>query len=356
MEKDIIKQYEEKKHSYKCMAEKMETLIMDICKAKSISVHEINSRVKEKDSLLKKINKKSDKYNDISEITDICGLRIITFFESNVDIVADLIESEFKIDKNNSIDKRKLKVDQFGYKSLHYVVEFSDKRIKLVEYHPFKGMKAEIQIRSILQHAWAEIEHDLGYKSERSIPEKHRRDFNRVSALLETADIEFDRLRVSLSDYEKEVEREIKNNPENVKIDQASIIAFISSNKILKDAEKIIRTEMKCEFKSSKYIEIILEKLEFFEIKTIGELERCLNENKDMYLNYLEYFVEGKRYEILPNIVSLYFFLHYLASKTESKSYVQEYLTFGEWPISGDPEKNFIEIYRASKLNKKREK
>jgi putative GTP pyrophosphokinase len=86
--------------------------------------------------------------------------------------VAELIEREFVIDRDNTVDKRKqLDPDRFGYLSLHHIVQLGPTRSQLVEYSSFGGIKAEIQTRSILQHSWAEVEHDLGYKS--SIDGKH---------------------------------------------------------------------------------------------------------------------------------------------------------------------------------------
>ena len=79
--------------------------------------------------------------------------------------------------------------------SMHYVVSIHQNRLKFTEYKSYTNLKIEIQIRSILQHGWAEIEHDLGYKGAKGIPDEFKRDFNRISALLETADNEFDRLR-----------------------------------------------------------------------------------------------------------------------------------------------------------------
>ena len=98
-------------------------------------------------------------------MTDITGVRVITYFADQVDEIAKVMEGEFNIDIKNSIDKRDiLDPDRFGYLSLHYViVSLSSARCALAEYRSFSELKAEVQVRSILQHAWAEIEHDLGY-------------------------------------------------------------------------------------------------------------------------------------------------------------------------------------------------
>lgn len=83
-------------------------------------------------------------------------MRIITYFSEDVDKIASIIQSEFEVDEHNSVDKRiKLDPVRFGYLSLHYVVKLNSTRVRLSEYIIFKDLKVEIQIRSILQHAWA---------------------------------------------------------------------------------------------------------------------------------------------------------------------------------------------------------
>lgn len=86
---------------------------------------------------------------------------------------------------------------------MHYVVGMSLQRLSLCEYKMFRDLKCEIQIRSILQHAWAEIEHDIGYKNEIAIPKQMRRKFSRIAGLLEIADQEFVQIRSELEDYRK---------------------------------------------------------------------------------------------------------------------------------------------------------
>src|SRR5439155_26105785 len=117
-------------------------------------------------------------YATLNDLTDICGLRIITHFTSEVDDISTVLEREFDIDRANSVDKRIYKdPDRFGYVSLHYVISLTADRLKLTECKAWPGYKAEVQLRTILQHAWAEIEHDLGFKSPVAVPREAKRRF-----------------------------------------------------------------------------------------------------------------------------------------------------------------------------------
>jgi len=158
----------------------------------------------------------------------VLGLRIITYFSDHVDTISSLIEREFAVDEENSVDKRAvLDPDRFGYLSTHYVVSIGGQREALSEWAPFRGLKFEIQIRSILQHSWAEIEHDLGYKSAISIPKDVRRRFSRLAGLLELADAEFASIRNQLADYEQNA-LEIVTAGEDIEINRDSISALVT--------------------------------------------------------------------------------------------------------------------------------
>jgi ppGpp synthetase/RelA/SpoT-type nucleotidyltranferase len=178
---------------------KLEGLIQSTLESNGVQVLSVMSRVKSKASVRRKLER-PDREGDISSLTDIPGIRIITFFRDDVDAVARLIEEEFLIDAERSVDKRAaLEPDRFGYLSLHYIAQLNQNRSQLVEYSTYTGVRFEVQIRSILQHAWAEIEHDRGYKSEAEVPKTVRRRFSRLASLLELADDEFLGLRDELA-------------------------------------------------------------------------------------------------------------------------------------------------------------
>jgi putative GTP pyrophosphokinase len=208
----------------------VEQLVKQVLKANNINFHSVTHRVKDADTTLRKINK-SDSRRAIGSLTDMLGMRIITYFRDDVDEVAKIIEQEFSIDQENSIDKRAiLDPDRFGYLSMHYIVKLSSGRATLAEYRAFAEINFEIQIRSILQHAWAEIEHDLGYKSEAAVPRGTRRSFSRLAGLLELADDEFTRIRDELAAQQSAVEAEIREGFRNIEIDQNSIYSYLTSS------------------------------------------------------------------------------------------------------------------------------
>ncbi|MGW6728617.1 GTP pyrophosphokinase [Nocardia sp. NPDC055029] len=213
----------------------LERLISELLNRAGIQVHSVTYRVKTKESADKKIANREGKYSSVAELTDLLGIRVITYFTDEVDRVANALIPEFAIDPENSVDKRKiLDPDRFGYLSLHYIAKLGETRETLVEYERFKGRVFEIQIRSILQHAWAEIEHDLGYKANGSLPTEMKRKFSRLAGLLEMADDEFVNIRDTLGTLEEQVAEEIEADSSNstdteppIEIDQLSVRAML---------------------------------------------------------------------------------------------------------------------------------
>jgi len=302
-------------------------LLRELLIQHAVSFHKIESRIKDPLKLDEKISKKNYKYKDINEITDIVGIRVITYFEDEVDKIASIINSEFVVDGENSIDKRKLETDRFGYKSLHYVVSLSEGRKKLKEYKRFREFKVEIQIRSILQHAWAEIEHDIGYKGENSIPESIKRNFFRVAALLETADIEFVYIKNSLSKYEQTVTENIKLHPEEVEINGASILSFINNNNTVILLEKEISETYQKDIAEPDLdsVSIIVDKLQYLGVKSIKELQSKLEENKGLILPFLKKWTEGMKLGVLKKGLSVFYLCYIILARNNDLIFSQKY-------------------------------
>ncbi|MCF8008470.1 MAG: RelA/SpoT [Halanaerobiales bacterium] len=205
----MVSWYKNKKELYNELAQKVESVIKNILVDREIVFHSIESRVKSTESLKRKASR--NKYEDpIKEITDLAGIRIITLFEKDVYQISDIIKKTFEIDYKNSEDKSDLlAADKMGYKSVHYVATFKETLLKKDEYSKFKGLKFEIQIRSILQHAWAEIEHDRNYKLKGNLPKHLQRRFYVLAGMLEMADREFNLLAEEVDEYKDNISNHI---------------------------------------------------------------------------------------------------------------------------------------------------
>lgn len=162
----------------------------------------VQTRPKSLSSFAEKIVRK--KYTDpLVQMTDLCGARVIASTLSEVDKISRFIRKNFVIDENKSIDKKTiLKSSEFGYLSVHFIVFIDSDSILGVDIpEEIKGRKAEVQIRTLLQHAWSDISHDRLYKTTINVPENFKRDIFQIAALLENADKKFNHIAETLDLY-----------------------------------------------------------------------------------------------------------------------------------------------------------
>ena len=193
---EILRAFDLKERELSDFAPRVERLLRELLADRGIRVHSVDAGVKERSSLARKVGAHQPAYASLRNVTDVLRARIVTYFPDEVDRVGELIQDEFTVDRENSRDPRAtIKPEEFGYQSLHFVVTLSPARAALREWTRLAGWPFEIQIRTILQHAWAEIEHDRGFHTEIDVPRDIWRRWCRVAALLETADAEFAFLR-----------------------------------------------------------------------------------------------------------------------------------------------------------------
>ncbi len=183
-----------------------------------IVVASVESRVKTEKSLAGKLELKGAKYKSLADITDIIGLRVITFYLDDVDVVASVVERLFDVDWDNTVDKRRLHaLDSFGYQSLHYICRV-----------PEMPFRFEIQMRTLLQHAWSNMNHDTGYKSGVEIPREYIRNMSRLAGMLELADEQFSRIRSELTDYRRRMQALVASgNLDEVQLDGDTFRSYL---------------------------------------------------------------------------------------------------------------------------------
>lgn len=187
---------------------KYQNLALNLKQALELFLHDagisyltIDHRIKDLDSFIEKIGRRE--YDDpFDQTEDICGLRIICYYTSDLEKICGIIKREFKIIE--STDKEDLlKPDQFGYRSYHFVVRIKQDWLKAPNYRGLEDLKAEIQVRTVLMHAWAEIQHKLAYKKKTDIPNQFHRQLSRIAAKLEETDEQFEDLRTDTEQYRK---------------------------------------------------------------------------------------------------------------------------------------------------------
>ncbi len=298
--------YKKELSRYEKFTNKLKNLIIELLQKHNIEIAQIESRTKSVESFVEKIKRK-DYSNPLEEITDLVGIRIITYYKEDVDKIGEIIKKEFEVDWGNSIDKAQtLDPDRFGYLSVHYVVSLSSSRKELTEWKDFKNIKAEIQVRTVLQHAWAAIDHKLRYKTAKEVPKNLRRQLFRLSALLELADEEFSSLRERIEKVEERYLQNVEVGRLDIELDLNSLEIYFNATKQYdkweeiaheigfpkiaypKEIQKVVLTESK---------RFLLKILNLVGIKTLKELDAILkdaatNWGKEVLSNFYEISLE----------------------------------------------------------------
>lgn len=245
-------------------------LLQSTLSQQGIELNSIEHRIKTEQSLAGKLERKGEKYHTLTDITDLIGLRIVTFYTDDVDKAAAIVNQLFDIDWSNSVDKRKLhQISSFGYNSLHYICSLREGSF------PF-----EIQIRTALQHTWSAIEHDIGYKGAVKLPPQYRRQFSRLAGMLELADDEFSRLRTTMTEYRRQVQSLVKSgNLDEVTLSTDSFSSYLELRPFDRLNQRIAAVNQAELFPAS--LMPFLPILEHFGMESLGEVQAMADELSD---------------------------------------------------------------------------
>lgn len=270
----ILEEYREALPELERLKEAVLQTLRDALDRNGLIVTAVEGRVKTEESLAGKLALKGNKYATLSDITDLVGARIVTFYTDDVDRIASMAEQLFEIDWTNSVDKRRLhQLDSFGYNSLHYICRL-----------PGFNFPFELQLRTTLQHAWAAINHDNGYKSGIEIPREYMRRMNRLAGILELADDEFSRIRTEITDYRRRVQTLVQNGKlDDVLLDGDTFRSYIQARPL--DAlNKRIAAINQAEIQEApmiRYLRVLLA----LQCKTLGDVDRLIHKyESDAYI------------------------------------------------------------------------
>lgn len=204
------------------------SILENLLREHAIDFLAVTGRTKEKGSAIEKIRRKG--YSDVArQLTDLSGIRVVVFFESDVQRTSELIEKAFSVDGPNSLDKDSLlSTNQIGYRSVHYVCDLGEKRSAVDEYKSLSALRFEIQVRTVLQHAWAELAHDRNYKFSGKLPKDLERKLYLYAGLLEIADRGFDETAKAVDSYAQNLQERTSHGDLDIEVTSLSLDAFVS--------------------------------------------------------------------------------------------------------------------------------
>ena len=167
-----------------------------------LNYHLIKSRVKSVESVRGKLGKLKPnglpKYsNGLSDLDDLIGMRVITHIKPDVSRVVTALTGQFNVIKDEDKSEVHLRAGTIGYAAHHLILEVGDDYPAGCGQHI--GQRFEVQVKTVLQHAWAEFEHDIRYKSSGDVNPAINRAFTLASGLIELADDQFVTIHTEMS-------------------------------------------------------------------------------------------------------------------------------------------------------------
>lgn len=307
--KSALKDYLRVRSRYVDLSAKIASILKEALARRNLIYHSIMFRAKSEESFEEKAklpdpeNPKEPRYNDpLNDITDKAGVRVITYLIKTQDEIDEIIFSEFDVTEKIDRAKEMLESEKFGYLSVHYLVKLKEPRLSLTEYVDFRNMVCEIQVRTILQHAWAEIEHNIKYKSNVDIPPGIRRRFIGIAGVLENADREFQ----FIHDEDKRLREELQLKIQEGKVEQIDI----SSTSVRLLLDQMYGVDLRVsEWTYSWLAKLILR----LGVKGTDELRRVLEQNTDYELLYKHFWdVRPSPPTIAEDVLFLHFKERYI--------------------------------------------
>jgi putative GTP pyrophosphokinase len=218
-------EYGRRQPGYERLATEVEFALDATTRAAEIKLHSVVSRVKPIESLEVKARQK-EITDPLTQITDIVGARVVVLFLSDLPRLDRLIRETFTIhsadDKISSGDPA-----SFGYMSVHYTASLGENH-RGPRYDGLGEMVFEIQARTIVMDAWANVSHYLDYKGSPSIPEELRRDFFALSGLFYVADQHFEMLADRAEESQEKAVKDLQEDARgDIAVNLDTVQAFL---------------------------------------------------------------------------------------------------------------------------------
>lgn len=291
----LMEEFKERQSLFREFGQSIEMLLKKRLVGTAMGDHIISSRPKALESFSRKIHRKNYQ-NPLSDITDLTGVRVSVCYLDQIRIVEDILFDEFEIDRENSIDRSKIyAADTFGYLSVHYIISNSSQKATDADWKRFNGIKAEVQLRTTLQHAWALVNHAL-YKNESELPESLWRRLNRLAGLFELADQEFIEIRKQNEKYIADIIREFDNNrTDKIEINYFTLTQYLSRNQVAISAAKaardrnlLLEDNLQREYYNRMDSASVAEVCKLLDINTIADLSALLDGHKSGNTEFIE--------------------------------------------------------------------
>ncbi|WP_207848787.1 MULTISPECIES: hypothetical protein [unclassified Pseudomonas] len=273
-----IRNFLDVRHEFEQLCAEVEYILRKRISQSEIQTSFIGSRAKTLNSFVEKQQRKNYD-NPLTDVTDLAGVRVVCLYSADLLEIEKIIRTEFTIiEEINKLAE--FDPNQFGYRATHFIVKLG-KTSSGARYDDLKNFVCEIQIRTVVQDAWAIIQHHMAYKKESQIPPKLHRKLNSLAALFETVDDQFELIRNQRDTYLSSV-REILNEPNGLldtEINMDSLIEYLKWTFPDQDPGK-------------HGVNVVLDALKSLNYKKLDDVDKLLKRTETQRIKVLEDFGE----------------------------------------------------------------
>jgi len=265
---EAISWYRQNKALYDRLGQTAAGLIEEALEEAHIPYHSILWRTKSVESYEKKALTRGF-LRPREQIHDMSGIRVITFVQSEANAVCRTVQKIFHIAEVE--DKSAQRGNSFGYRSTHFLAYLRKQQLKEPKDYDLLNLPFEIQVRTLLQHAWAEIEHDRNYKFEGTLPPDLQRRFAMLAAVLELSDREFDAIAKAIDEYVASIKAQTAKGMLDIPINTASLREYL-----LTRFKELIPLPLSPRFATRRDAEEIVRELHGMGIDTLAKLDNII--------------------------------------------------------------------------------
>lgn len=296
--RSIEDRYKEEYSLRKRFENDIREIVGNIIRAAGYEITLLTSRTKEILKFIAKANLpakngKGKKYTrPFTQITDVTGIRVIVQYKDKAEEIENLLKGKLDYDPLRSRNTiKESKEYEFNYPAIHIVASMTDAISERYECQCIQKWKIEIQIRTTLEHAWSELSRSLFYNKD--VRKEHKRELNALSAIIESNDKEFIRLRNAVENIPVIAPTTIQSAPQLM--DSDSVVNILQKSKTIANiVDKLAHLGLKVnDTVRNQYTPPLSEIFSRYNIKFGEDLEGALSQNEDNIVSACKLYMDA---------------------------------------------------------------
>jgi ppGpp synthetase/RelA/SpoT-type nucleotidyltranferase len=239
---DWLAVYDEVRPTYRALVDKLQDLLEELFEAEDVDYEWtttwLASRGRFEDSLCRALRNGEEIEDPFRDLPDFAGVTVIVSALPEIDAVADLVERELDVDHDASVSAEAAETRRedfsrkppLGYEGVRYATQITSGRAQLTEWKPYRDLRAQVEVQTVLQHAWEMLDQNLPYYEGSSYPPTARLDLGDLEGLIAAADRQHEQVWGSLDEEHKRYQELVGRRELDLELNGESVAAYLDSS------------------------------------------------------------------------------------------------------------------------------